>query len=438
MTVSTTSDARRNFFRKEEPELDADGMVCKAGMWAHQSDWWDLSNFIRALVGGYGAGKSLIGSKWAIAMALHNAPAPFAIVSPTYAMARETVVSTIEDLCHQIQQKEGSRWSWSHNKSDHVFHVRHDDRYGRIIYYSGEHPNRLKGPNLGAALLDEPFLMDQAVFDQIIARVRHPKARMRAIGLTGTPEQLNWGYELIEGEMRKTHDVGFIRAPTKANKALPADYADRLREKYDAKTAQAYLDGHFVDLSRGQVYHAFDATENVADLDMPEGAWLVCGMDFNVDPMAFCVAWTNGQRTHIIREYEQPNSDTEFACSTLRREWPKLQEVYPDVSCRQRQANSPGGLTSLRLIQEAGLHPTLPPQNPRRFDRYATVNGAFRHGKLSLDPSCTKLIGALKRYSHERMKKDDHKRMSHGLDALGYLTCGLHPIDRMEGRFGTY
>ncbi|MGB0964012.1 MAG: terminase large subunit domain-containing protein [Mycobacterium sp.] len=390
------------------------------------------------MVGGYGSGKTMIGSKWAINMALKNAPAPFAVVSPTFPVARETTISTLTELLDGKQHAIGAQFSYAHNKSEHVFYIRYGKRRGKIIVYSGEYPDRLKGPNLCGALIDEPFIQDQAVFDQIMARARHPRAKEIAIGLTGTPEQLNWGADLLEGEMAETHDVGFVRAPTKNNKALPPDYEERLREKYDEKTASAYLDGHFIDLSRGQVYHAFDATENVQTIDRPEGSWLVCGMDFNVDPMAFCVAWTTGERTHIIREYEQPNSDTEYACSTLRRDFPELGEIYPDASCRQRQANSPGGVTSLKLIRDAGFHANVPPQNPLRFDRYATVNGAFRHGKLSLDPSCTKLIGALKRYTHERMNKDDHKRMSHGLDALGYVTCGLHPIDRMEGRFGTY
>lgn len=409
-------------------------------MWEHQRDWWGLGNRIRCLVGGYGAGKTLIGSKWAISMALENSPAPFAAISPTFPMARETIILTLRELCDGRSRIRGGKFSYTYNKTDHVFHLRHGSRQGKIVVLSGDRPERIKGLNLCGGWIDEPFIQEQEVFDQLDARTRHPKAKVRAIGLTGTPEQLNWGYELIEGEMRDSHDVGFVRAPTTANRALPDDYEANLRAKYDAKTAEAFLAGHFVDLSKGQVFHAFDATQNVVELERPPGSWLVCGMDFNVNPMAFLVAWTTGQRTHIFRYYEQPNSDTEYACQTLRADFPELVEIYPDVSCKQRHDNAPGGRTSLHIIRQNGFHANIPStnQNPGRFESYQVVNGAYRHGKLTIDPSCKKLIGSIRRYSHELMKTKAQEAMSHGLDAKRYLVCGLHPIDRMEGRFGTY
>nr|MCK4930054.1 hypothetical protein [Nanoarchaeota archaeon] len=63
-----------SFWRQEDPELDADGLVVKGGMWQHQRDWWNSPKFIRALVMGYGGGKTLISGKRAISMARTNAP----------------------------------------------------------------------------------------------------------------------------------------------------------------------------------------------------------------------------------------------------------------------------------------------------------------------------------------------------------------------------
>ena len=70
-----------DFWRRDDPLLDETGKnVVTGGMFSHQRDWWALPNFIKALVGGYGSGKTLIGSKRIIALALVNAPCPVAIV----------------------------------------------------------------------------------------------------------------------------------------------------------------------------------------------------------------------------------------------------------------------------------------------------------------------------------------------------------------------
>jgi hypothetical protein len=410
-------------------------------MFSHQSKFWEIPNFCKVLVGGYGSGKTLIGAKWIVSMALENAPCLVAAVSPTYKVARKTTIQSIRELLEGKQRIYGRRkfW-WSFNKNEHEFTIRFHGRVASITVYSGENPLSLRGPNLAAAWIDEPFIQDEEVFYQMLARIRHPQAKELALALTGTPEQLNWGYDLCVGELEEEIDVGFVRASTRENIALSPDYVARLEGAYSEKMARAFIEGHFVNLSEGQVFYSFDPLENVARIRRPEGAKLGAGMDFNVNPMASTVYWQNGNHIHFFYEKEMPNADTELMCQHLRAKFWKqgLRDIIPDASGNRRQTNAPGGKSDFHYIRQAGFKVNAPSKNPLIRDRYNAVNGKLkpRRGRITLtiDPSCKKLIKYLSIYSHELKHKQEAQ--SHLIDSFSYPIARLFPVDKEV--FGIY
>lgn len=474
-----------------EPEdgLDTKSIV-HGGMWPSQRKFWELPNFIRGFIGGYGSGKTVQLCKRMISLAVHNAPIPVAIVSPTYAVARQTVVASLRTLLQSLDwwfqywsEPPGGgtpllrkRIEWKEKKSaPYEFEIAiHDEGLakngkrirsmkGTILIYSGENPEKLKGPNLAAAGIDEPFIQDFEVFEQMVVRCRHPRARKRELNLTGTPEQLNWGYDLFEGELTtKYPDVGLVQASTLENLALPASYIQTLLSAFDDKVAQAYLHGLFVNLATGLVYYGFDRRENVVDIPAPPGASLFAGMDFNVNPMAATVGWYSGGRNphvHYFDEIELPNSDTPEMCSKLAALYGRggavrpnaslgdsdieylhspLRQIMPDSNAG-RATNAPGGKTDYDLIEEAGFEVEKRiGGNPLKRDRFNIANGLLRAkgGKvrLTFSPRCKKLIKYQQLYSHELLHKESQKRMSHLLDARDYPLVSLFPSSREELR----
>jgi len=410
-------------------------------MLPHQRQLWALPNFIKVLVAGFGAGKTILLCKWAIASGLENAPAPIAVVSPTFTDARRTLIPTMRELLAGKQTLLGHAFRWHFHETHHVFTVWYHGRVARIEVYSGEDPDRLRGPNLAAVGTDEPFIQKEAVFTHTMARIRHPAARRREMVLTGTPEQLNWGYELCVGDLREKNDVGVVRATSRDNPITVATgYVDRLETLYDEKTAQAYLDARFVSLSKGQVYYNFDPMENEVELARPEDAELGLGMDFNVNPMAMSVFWKRRGHIHFMREYELPNADTELACSIAREHWwdAGLRDVYPDATGHRRQTSAPGGKSDFHYIRAAGfkIHTALSaegkPVNPERKDRFNAVNGRFKPRgsgvQLTISPQCKKLKKYLLGYAHETAHKQES--MSHLLDAFSYPVAFLFPVYR--------
>jgi hypothetical protein len=422
------------FWTKKQPRRDRDGLVVRGGMWEHQKQWWELDTFIKALVGGFGCGKTLVLGKRMISLALQNAPCPVATVSPSFPIARHTIIPTIQELLSGKESKFGRAFWWRYNRSTHEFKIRYHGREASIICYSGDNPLSLRGPNLAAVGIDEPFLQDEDVFHQMIARVRHPLAKHLEMCLTGTPEQLNWGYDLCQGELRDRHDVGLVHASTRKNLALDPDYVGRLEASFAEKAADAYIEGRFVNLGSGLVYYPFSPMDNVCSRPMPRGARLGCGMDFNVDPMAAIVFWVKGNHIHFFHETEQRNCGSEEMADYLTEEFGnQLVDIYPDPSGRYRHTNDIGK-SDFYNLEKSGYTVYAHSDHPRVRDRENAVNGKLRSrdGRVTatIDPSCKKLIKYLSLYSHELKQKPKQVAMSHLIDAMGYPVEYLFPVDK--------
>ena len=431
MTVAAPIPAaRKSFWRREPPDIEvsATGMpvVTRGGMFDYQNKWWDLPNFIKVLVTGYGGGKSMMISKRAISSALLNAPVWVGVASPTFPMAKRTIVPMLTDL---LEGKQTLRHdlTFSHNRSEHTFTISLENRPpATIVYMSADNPDSMKGPNLAAMYADEPFLMEEKAFEVIVSRVRDPRAKLHEIGLGGTPEELNWGYELCEGALKDSYDVGYVNADTRQNKALDPKYAQRMLDGYDPLVAQAFVQGKFVNLSRGRVFYGFTRAMNVKEMPPPaEGQPWLAGMDFNVDPMAFCVGWRTQNGAHFAYEYELPNSDTHYAADTIRDHHKAVKVVYPDPSGRNRSTKAPAGQSDFTILTQKGFAVLAPHDAWSLRDSYNSVNMMLSSGRLTVHPRCKKLIHYLENYAHE--KKVQQANMSHLLDAMRYAVTYMFP-----------
>lgn len=412
-----------SFWRKQDPVLK-DGKVITGGMWPHQREWWNSDKFIKALVTGYGGGKTLIGAKRAIAIALNNAPAPHMSVSPSYKLAKRTTIPTIRKLL------EGRKIPYSFNKSDHEFKIKYRGRQATIWIGSGDDPEALKGPNLGSASIDEPFIQDKAVFEQMIARVRDPDAKLHEITLTGTPEQLNWGYDICEGEEKKNYSIDLIQASTRANKALTSEYYKRMANGYTPEMLEAFGEGQFVNMAQGLIYYAFDLNKNVVDYELPSDIQIRVGMDFNVNPMCAVLFWQYEDHIHIFEEIQLPNANTKLMCDEIRMRYgDRPVYVYPDSSGGSRKTSASIGITDHSILEENGFFVECHNSNPPVRDRENAVNGAFYHGRLTISSDCPKLKSALLQYDAQNRNKEQGKKLSHPIDAMGYPVEFLMPIE---------
>jgi hypothetical protein len=213
------------------------------------------------------------------------------------------------------------------------------------------------------------------------------------------------------------------------NLAVTEDYSKRLLETYDEKTADAYVRGKFVNLASGTVYYGFNKERSVKAVLKPSPYHTkIVGMDFNVNPMAMCAGWRDGNQLHFTHEWEMPNADTDYACQVLKEALPEHRMVYPDPTGNARHTNAPAGVTDFTTIRKHRLVVEAPHEPWARRDSLNSVNKKLSDGTLSFDPKCKKLIKYMMELTHERWNQQQH--MTHLTDAMRYPVTFLFPIRR--------
>ena len=302
--------------------------IKKANFLEHQREWWDLPNFIKLLVGGYGSGKSYIAAMRAIALSYLNRPHPGMLVSPTYGMAKKTIIPHLKDILTR------SKLRWHHNKTDNEFTIANWN--GRFWVASADNPDSLRGPNIAWGGLDEPFIMSKDAFEQILARIR--VGTHRELFMTGTPESLNWGYDIATNDEGK-YDIGIVKAKTKNNPYLPKEYYQTLKSAYSSEMIKAYLEGEFVNLNQGRVYSAFNRDEAVKKVNDIENLEICAGLDFNVDYMSAEIFRNGNGWVHFIDEIRLTNSNSFELADKLAEKYPGIR-VFPDASGAARKSSS--------------------------------------------------------------------------------------------------
>lgn len=396
---------------------------------------------VTAMVGGYGSGKSLSAALSLVLASIYNPGCLNMGVSPNYRMARSTLQPAIFDILENFFSPgliEGK--DFTYHQTFHTFNIKAWN--GKITLASAEIPSSLKGSNLAEAVLDEPGIMNFKAYQQMIARIRDPKAKRNKLTLTGTPEDLNWFYDLCEGD-KKPDNFKLIRARTADNIYLPDGYIDNLLQQYDPQLVKSYLEGLFVNLAGSLAYYTFN-DENIFkdEFTYDPNRPLIVSMDYNWDPNTAVIAQEriiNGiPRTVVFDEYYEKCS-TEIKCERIIEKYGVDQsyEIYGDATAKNRSAK--GAAESDLIIVRNYFNPTphqirMKSGNPRRKDRLNAVNSLVCNGqrdrRLLVTPNCKHLINDFKRITMKEFENSsfDDDSLGHITDALGYYVDFRFPV----------
>ena len=382
-------------------------------MLSHQLQWWNLPNRYRLMVGGYGSGKTYIGALRSIFLSYINKPLPGMYVSPTHGLAQKTIILTLKE----IFRRSDIDFTFNQNKGE--FRIHNWD--GLIWIGSGDKPDSLRGPNLSWAGIDEPFIQKREVFEQMTARVRHPEATQSEIFLTGTPEELNWGYQLVNDSRL---DIGTVNASTLDNPHLPQDYKDSLLAAYSQEQIDAYVHGKFVNLTQGRVYKDFNRDKHVMKRET-EGWEIAAGQDYNVDANTVCVFAYTSKEIAVFDEIRLKNSGTYDMAEALKEKYPGI-KVMPDSTGSARKTSS--SQSDHDIMRQAGFQILAPRKNPPVRDRVNAVNRLLREERITFT-NCPNLIMDMERnvWRNGDIDKRDPEQ-SHASDAMGYAINWLFPI----------
>ena len=287
-----------------------------------------------------------------------------------------------------------------------------------ITLRSSENYDALRGAKYNFIVLDECADMKPDVWFSVL-RPTLSDTGGHALFIS-SPKGRNWFYELwCEGEKDNyssyqytTLDGGFV----------PPEEVEQARLDLDSRTFEQEYEAQFVSYS-GVIYYAF-ADINVKAYPGPidKDDVIHVGCDFNIDPMSATVAIIKNDIAWVIDEIEIYGSNTNELTQEIRARYPHNRVIaYPDSSGIKRTTNS--GISDHQILQNAGFKLMVQPGNPPVIDRIASVNSAFEHNKLYIDPKCRKVKECLIKHTYKEGTRQPQKDTGHDHmnDALGYF-----------------
>ena len=214
--------------QKTRPKL-----ICEVGdQIPAQVDFWKDKSQVRGYIGGVGSGKTFAG---AVEVIRQPAGTTGVVLAPTYPMLRDASQRTFFEMCPVQLIK-------SHNKSENRTELHNGST---ILWRTADHPDRLRGPNLSWAWIDEAAFVSESAFKVILSRLRVAPAKL---WVTTTPNGQNWLYKRW---VASSLGYALHYGKTQDNPFNVKGFAEELRRQYagDAAYAAQELDGQFVDLT---------------------------------------------------------------------------------------------------------------------------------------------------------------------------------------------
>lgn len=379
------------------------------------------------MVAGYGAGKSQAAAIRILTKALQYPSMSFGFVEPTFDLIRLIAFPRFEE----ILQKWGINYQL--NRSDAIITLENNSK---IIFRSAEIPSRLVGFEVADAVIDEADTLKpkhaEEVWTKMLGRIRQakPDGSKNTLGAVSTPEGFGWMYETFGKNLKKGYEL--IKAPTSSNPYLPDGYIDNLKTTYPSNLLSAYLDGEFVNLTAGSIYHEFDRQLNASQETITSNEPIHVGMDFNVGNMSASIWVQRSGLPHAVDELTGVYDTPAMAQILKERYQGHAIYVYPDASGNARKTNN-ASTSDITILRQAGFTVLVNASNPAVKDRILSFNAMINAGserKLFVNvDKCPTLVEALEKQSYDKNGEPDKQSgLDHIVDAAGYYIAYKFPI----------
>lgn len=404
-----------------------------------QARFLAMPHKFRAYVAGFGSGKTWAGCASLCSHMWEYPRVNAGYFAPTYPQIRDIFFPTIEEVAFDW----GLRTSIAEVNKEVSFYSGRQYR-GTVICRSMEKPASIVGFKIGRALVDEVDVLPQAKAEQawrkIIARLRLKYAGVNGIDVTTTPEGFKFTWQQWVKAVRDKPELaelyGLIQASTYDNELyLPDDYIPSLLASYPENLISAYLDGKFVNLTSGTVYHAYDRVKNRSRETLQPNEPAFVGMDFNVGKMAAVIHVKRDGMPHAVGEVVNGYDTPDMIRILKNRLGQRQVRVYPDASGDSRKSVN-ASATDLQLLKSAGFIVSAPPANPRVKDRINAMNAMFcnaegeRRYRVNTDLCPTYAECLEQQVWADSGEPDKSAGKDHHPDAGGYFIAREYPIIR--------
>lgn len=277
----------RYFYCKRGRECD--GMPHEGYEYNHaRSDQWPPPGqdwFLWLIISGRGAGKTRTGAEWL--RKISRVVPRMAMIGRRGPDVRDTMVEGESGLIRVCEQA-GMAYTWEPSKRLFTF-----GNGAKVHGYSGEEPDTLRGPQHGAAWIDEPahIALIEDVWSNLLMGLRIPGLPGGAKVLcTSTPLPIKWLKERMKEE-----DTRIVRVSTYANLAnLDPRFKKAVIERYEGtRLGRQELHGEIIEEVEGALWNG----QMLDDLRTPE-------FDRSITPLERIVVGVDPAGTAVRRSDE--------------------------------------------------------------------------------------------------------------------------------------
>ena len=247
-------------------------------------------------------------------------------------------------LAYLIADLENSKTEFKHDTKNNIVSIGDVD----VLITPLQNPRSVVGVDVCLSVLDEVddlglISAEDTTFEAVKAvneRTRQmiPGIRLPFISMGSTSQGQLGLYRLYTQFKKSGTGIVKIRGRTRDNIHNPPGYADDLAALYTEIEQQVYLEGHFLAISRGQVFPDFNWERNYVEADMDlyvsRNEKIYWGQDFNQGYHRGCVAVVRDGVIWVLKRYEFP--DIRKAPSVVRFDFP-LNKIFwiPDTTAKE-------------------------------------------------------------------------------------------------------
>lgn len=399
---------------------------------------------IIGIFGGYGSAKSTASVHELFLRALECPNSVGLVTAPTLPLLKKTTWKTLLDevipppLIQDI------------NKQEMTITLTN----GYVIYgIPSDDETKLRSINAGHCHMEESSGIKRSIYDQILARLRHPRAHNRALFVCSNPD-LGWIKDIIVNNVHRKNpshpehadynpDITCYIWETSKNKYLPPDFIENLTKGKPEWWINRFTKGSF-DHAEGAVYVNAYKTIIEDDPDLIKPDWeIVIGGDFGLrNPTAVIFGAIDPKEgiLYIYQEYYVPGKtvpEHAVVLNPMLNKIPagRIRYMKGDPSMKNRATAD--GKSVMGLYNEYGIY--WQPGNNQVEAGILKVNAYIELGRLRIFRSCIHTLKEMINYKFPELSMDDDKNLDenpikkddHAMDALRYLVMEL-PDDPNE------
>jgi len=329
------------------------------------------------------------------------------VIAPTYGMLRDATLETFLQVADPVVTY--------YSRSKNIAYCKGG---AKILFRSADQPDKLRGPNLHWAWIDEAGLCRSGTWEIVIGRLRADQ-KSGDCWLTTTPKgKTNWLYKHV-------NQMNLYRATTLDNPYTSDEWKQSLLTNYTGSFLQQEVYGEFVSFE-GLVYGGFDRSIHLQERSLSDFVQIGYAVDegYTNPAVILKIGVTADSEFHVIREwYKTGKVHSEIVAEAIAMAGGEAKgNVIIDSSAAGLRA----------AFRQAGF--SVMASSGRVIDGINAVSSMLQlrgNGKprLTIDPSCVNMIQEFESYVWQDNKDAPVKQFDHSMDALRYfITRHLKPV----------